>query len=63
VAAAAAAGRLAEAGALACAGFGDVPLEEIDPTAVAGVVGALRALGLADDARRLAGEAAVAYGL
>lgn len=63
VAAAAAAGRLAEAVALACAGFGDVPLEEIDPTAVAGVVGALRALGLEDDARRLAGEAAVAYGL
>jgi len=63
VTAAAAAGRLAEAVTLACAGFGDVPLEEIDPTAVAGVVRALRAVGLEDDARRLAGEAAVAYGL
>ncbi len=63
VAAAAAAGRLAEAVTLACAGFGDVPLEEIDPTAVAGVVRALRAVGLEDDARRLAGETAVAYGL
>lgn len=57
------AGRLAETVALACAGFGEVPLDDLDPTAVAGVVRALRKLGLEDDARRLAGEAAVAYGL
>jgi len=63
VAAGAAAGRLAETVALAAAGFGGIALEEIDPTAVAGVAAALRRLGLEDDARRLAGEAAVAYGL
>lgn len=63
VTAGAAAGRLAETVALACAGFGAAPLEDIDPTAVAGVAAALRRLGLEDDARRLAGEAAVAYGL
>lgn len=63
VAAGAEAGRLAETVALATAGFGEVPLHDLDPTAVAGVVRALRRLGLEDDARRLAGEAAVAYGL
>lgn len=63
VSAAAAAGRMAEAIMLACAGFGEVRLEELDPTAIAGVVMALRGLGLEDDARHLAGEAAVAYGL
>ena len=63
VSAGAEAGRLAETVALAAAGFGAVPLDDLDPTAVAGVVRALRRLGLEDDARRLAGEAAVAYGL
>lgn len=63
VAAGAEAGRLAETVTLAAAGFADVPLDELDPTSVAGVVRALRRLGLEDDARRLAGEAAVAYGL
>jgi len=63
VAAGADAGRLAETVTLAAAGFGEVPLDELDPTSVAGVVRALRRLGLEDDARRLAGEAAVAYGL
>ena len=63
VSAGAEAGRLAEPVALAAAGFGAVPLDDLDPTAVAGVVRALRRLGLEDDARRLAGEAAVAYGL
>lgn len=63
IAAGAAAGRLAETVALACAAFGDVPLDAIDPTAVAGTVAALRRIGLEDDARLLAGEAAVAYGL
>lgn len=63
VASGAAAGRLAETVALACAGFGGAALEEIDPTALAGVAAALRRIGLEDDARRLAGEAAVAYGL
>lgn len=57
------AGRLAETVLLAAAGLGEVPLDALDPTAVAGVVRALRRLGLEDDARRLAGEAAVAYGL
>lgn len=63
VAAGAAAGRLGETVALACAGFGGAALASVDPTAVAGVVAALRRLGLEDDARRFAGEAAVAYGL
>lgn len=63
VAAGAAAGRLAETVALGCAGFGDAALDDLDPTAVAGVVTALRKLGLEDDARRFAAEAAIAYGL
>lgn len=63
IASGASAGRTAETLALACAGFGEVRLEELDPTAIAGTVAALRRLGLDDDARRLAGEAAVAYGL
>jgi len=63
VTAAAEAGRLAESILLAGAGFGDVPLGDLDPTAVAGVVAALVRLGLAEDGRRLAAEAAVAYGL
>jgi len=57
------AGRVAETVALASAGFGEVPLEEIDPTAIALVVAGLRHLGLEDGARWLAGEAALAYGL
>ena len=63
VAAGSEAGRVAETVALAVAGFGEVPLEEIDPTAIAGVVAGLRRLGLDDAARGLAGEAALAHGL
>lgn len=56
-------GRLGETVILAAAALGEVPLDTVDPMAIAEIVGAMRLVGLEMDARRLATEAALAHGL
>jgi len=56
-------GRLGETVALAVAALGEVPLDVLDPLAIAETARALRLVGLEADARRLATEAALAHGL
>lgn len=56
-------GRLGETVTLAVAALGEVPLDTVDPMAIAEIVSAMRLVGLERDARRLATEAALAHGL
>jgi hypothetical protein len=60
---AAAAGRRGETVLMALLAVGAVSVENANPIALDGAIGALRAVGLEKDARRLAIEAAVAAGL
>jgi len=61
--AAAGAGRIGETLLIVLAGIGDRPLDKLDPAVLHLSIVALRRLGLKDEARQLATEAALAAGL